>query len=152
MTNTSLPDRPPISKGEAIVATPDVVVTGTGAQYQVNVSARGHHWLADEPVEVGGADTAPQPGELLLSSLGACTAITLQMYANRKQWPLENVKITLRFNKADKPDGDTTVIDREIALFGPLSAEQQQRLMQIADACPIHKVLTHPVIIQTKPA
>lgn len=130
----------------------EVKVSIADVPYQVSIATRDHRWLADEPTDVGGSDTGPKPGELLLSSLGACTAITLKMYAARKKWPLENVEISLRYNRAAKPTPETTVIEREIQLTGNLDEAQRIRLMEIADACPIHKALTNPVIIVTKEA
>ncbi|WP_291910394.1 OsmC family protein [Chitinophaga sp. CB10] len=120
--------------------------------YQVSIDTRGHRWLADEPEDAGGGDTAPKPGELLLSSLGACTAITVTMYAKRKKWPLEGVEIELFFNKDKKPDPNTTIIERNISFQGNLDDEQRARLMQIADSCPVHKVLSNPIVIISNPA
>ncbi|MBS0029574.1 OsmC family protein [Chitinophaga sp. 22321] len=128
----------------------EVRLSLSGHPYQVSIDARDHRWLADEPEEAGGDDTGPQPGELLLSSLGACTAITVKMYANRKKWPLEDISIEVRFNSAAKPDPLTTVIDMEIQLRGDLTTEQQARLIQIAQSCPVHKVLSNPITMNTK--
>ncbi len=127
-----------------------VKVSIANIPYQVSVDTRGHRWLSDEPEDIGGGDTAPSPGELLLSSLGACTAITVKMYANRKKWPLEDVEIELAFNGELKPDPLTTVIERNIVFKGDLTDEQRARLLQIADACPVHKVLSNPIKIITR--
>ena len=108
----------------------------------------GHSWQADEPAELGGGDSAPSPERLLLSSLGACTAITVRMYAARKQWPLTEVRVELQFNPHGKPEAGTE-LTRVVSLHGDLSDEQRQRLLQIANACPIHKVLTGEVRIAT---
>jgi putative redox protein len=126
-----------------------VVASSGGAPFQVNLADDlEHQWLADEPAEVGGGNAGPTPQHLLLSSLGACTAITLRMYAARKQWPLTAVKVELTFNPDGKPEAGTD-IRRRIVLVGELSGEQRERLLQMANACPIHKVLSGEIRIAT---
>ncbi|ALN63841.1 osmC-like family protein [Lysobacter antibioticus] len=130
-------------------ANPTVVAVSDGAPYQVRLSDDlEHHWFADEPAGQGGADSGPTPERLLLSSLGACTAITLRMYAARKHWPLSAVEVELSFNPDGKP-AEGTDIRRRIALSGELSDEQRERLLQVANACPIHKVLSGEIRIAT---
>ncbi len=125
------------------------VVARTGkTPYTIELQSRDHHWLADEAAEHGGADTGPSPSELLLSSLAACTAITLQMYAARKAWPLAAVSLDLTLNPDGKPASGTDIL-RRLRLEGDLDDSQRQRLLQIASACPVHKLLTGEVRIDT---
>ena len=115
--------------------------------YRVTLTdEQGHTWYADEPVADGGADTAPTPMQIMLSALGACTAITLHMYAGRKQWPLTHVDVDLQLNPEGKP-ADGNQITRTITLHGGLDEEQRTRLLQIANACPVHKLLEGKVEI-----
>lgn len=107
----------------------------------------GHHWQADEPRTAGGADVGPNPHQLLLSSLGACTAITLRMYAAAKGWGLTGVEVDLEFNPDGEPAQGGSDIRRRIALKGDLTSEQRDKLLSIANRCPLHKVLTGEVRI-----
>jgi putative redox protein len=116
--------------------------------YRTLLSNGRHEVIADEPSEFGGTDLGFSPSELLLSSLGACTGITLRMYADRKGWPLEEIKISLSFDY-DKAAGKS-IIGRNIELTGELDEEQRNRLLQIANACPIHKTLQNPIEINTQ--
>lgn len=101
--------------------------------------------VADEPEELGGTNEGPAPGEFLLISLASCTAITIRMYADRKKWPVEKITVEVDFEKID----NKTVFKRELQLEGELTEEQRTRLLQIANACPVHKTLTNPIEIQT---
>jgi len=112
---------------------------------------RGHHWLADEPLEAGGGNQGPSPTLLLLSSLGACTAITVRMFAARKGWPLTGAEVRLEFNPEGSP-AEGTDIRRTITLQGDLSPEQRERLLDVANKCPLHKVLTGKIRIDTSVA
>jgi putative redox protein len=108
----------------------------------------GHRWIGDEPVELGGANVGPSPHHLLLSALGACTSITVRMYAARKGWSLERIDVELAFNPDGKPASGSD-IRRQIVLTGMLDEAQRERLLQVANACPIHKVLSGEIRIAT---
>lgn len=125
--------------------------------YTTDILAGQHSLTADEPEDVGGNDFGPSPYELLLSSLGACTAMTLRMYADRKKWVLEEVSVHLSHKKdyqddANNLDEKRNTIDqisRTIELIGDLSSEQKERLIEIADKCPVHKTLHGPIVVKT---
>lgn len=108
----------------------------------------GHAWSADEPTEVGGGNAGPTPERLLLSSLGACTAITLQMVAVRRQLPLTGIEVVLQLNPNGKPETGNDIV-RRIALHGELNDEQRAQLLKAANACPMHKVLTGEIRVDT---
>ena len=126
-------------------------------RFQQEITVGVHRFLADEPVEVGGLDSGPGPYDLLLAGLGACTAMTLRLYAERKALPLERVTVELshsRIHAADCADCETKEgmldrIERAIALRGALDAEQRRRLLEIADKCPVHRTLTSEIDIRT---
>lgn len=111
--------------------------------------ASGLVWQADEPPVNGGSNSGPTPTQLLLSSLGACTAITLKMYAARKQWALDAVRVQLQMERTPGDMTGTTRITREIHLSGEIDEDQRVRLRQIAEACPVHKILTGKIEIST---
>jgi putative redox protein len=115
------------------------------AGYAQKVTTAWHEIAADEPVKRGGTNTGPSPFELLLASLGGCTAITLRMYADRKQWNLGRVQVKLRLLK----DDEAQRIERTIHVSGALDAEQQSKLLEIADKTPVTKALAPGISIQT---
>jgi len=136
-----------------------VIVQETGEGLFTQAIATGPHALrADEPASVGGTDTGPTPYDLLLAGLGACTTMTLRLYARRKNWPLERARVTLRHEKIHAQDcadcetreGRIDHIEREIGLEGPLDDAQRQALLAIADRCPVHRTLKSEVKIDTR--
>jgi putative redox protein len=114
------------------------VVTSSDADYRVDIRAGRHRIAADEPVSVGGADTAPSPVGLLLSALGSCTAITLRMYAQRKSWPLDGVRVHLAYEKGPEK---AFRITRRIDLLGDLDEGQRARLLEIAERSPVTRAV-----------
>ena len=108
----------------------------------------GHTWQADEPESVGGGNTATTPDRLILSSLGACTAITLQMVATRRQIPMTGIQVELQLNPSGKPESGNEIV-RHITLQGDLDEAQRAQLLKVANACPMHKLLTGEITIQT---
>jgi putative redox protein len=134
------------------------VVTDTSAKgLKTKISAGKHLLYADEPLEVGGTDEGPSPYEILISALGACTGMTLSMYAKRKEMPLKSVKVHLRHDKVyvedlvacDKDTSKIDVIYREIELEGDLNKDQRKSLLDIANKCPVHKSLANGINIKT---
>jgi putative redox protein len=123
------------------------MVTGVIQQesYKTEIRTEKHQLLADEPVDLGGSDAGMTPVELLAAALIACTNITLRMYANRKEWPVE--KITTSVELKQDESGNTLV--RSIAIIGALDAKQLDRMLLIANKCPVHKILTQSSTIET---
>ncbi|MBI3056665.1 MAG: alpha/beta fold hydrolase [Betaproteobacteria bacterium] len=145
-------DAPRAAPGEVIVAE-----AGTG-KYEQTISAGRHRLRADEPVAAGGADNGPSPYDLLLAGLGACTSMTIRMYAAQKQWPLAGLSVKLTHAKVyaeDCADCDTKAgkidrIEREITIEGDLDGAQREKLLEIANKCPVHRTLHSEVWIPTR--
>ncbi|HLZ15805.1 MAG TPA: OsmC family protein [Cyclobacteriaceae bacterium] len=114
--------------------------------YRTELLTNGHHLIADEPEEVGGKNLGPGPGEFLMVSLASCTAITVRMYADRKRWPLEKIRVEVSSERMEQ----MTLFMRHVYLEGALDDTQRARLLQIANACPVHKTLTNPIEIKTE--
>ena len=138
--------------------TGDRVVARTGTErFRTEILARGHDIIADEPRAVGGRDLGPTPYDLLAAALGACTSMTLRMYADRKDWPLEEAIVRLKHSRIHSEDeerdedGEARLdrLDRRLELVGPLDGEQRARLLEIADRCPVHRTLSAGVRIDT---
>lgn len=150
-TETDSATRPALSEGQVQVH------TGRSG-YTTDVWTESHHLIADEPVFVGGANLGPSPYGYLLAALGACTGITLRMYANHKKWPLESVDVVLehrRIHVEDCDDCDTKAglvseIARTLTFAGNLDDEQRARLVEIADRCPVHRTLSHELKVRTE--
>lgn len=124
-------------------------VVGSGRLTQ-SIVAAGHALTADEPASAGGADLGPGPFDLVLAGLGACTSMTVRMYADRKEWPLERVEVGLSHRRETVDGVGVTRIDREVRLIGDLDDEQRGRLLEIANRCPVHRALTGTIEIETR--
>ena len=151
----------PALPGQEQEAVDTVVVEEVGPGRLAHGIRAGRHTLrADEPARLGGTDTGPTPYDLLLGALGACTGMTLRLYADRKGWPLEGVRVDLRHEKIHATDcatcetqvGRIDRIERTVRLDGPLDDEQRKRLLEIADRCPVHRTLESEILIETEAA
>lgn len=135
-----------------------VVVRGDARGFATDITAGEHALRSDEPASMGGTETGPTPYDLVLAGLGACTSMTLGMYARRKGWPLEWVEVRLRHSKIHADDcahceteeGMLDRIECEIVVAGAIDDEQRQKLLWIAGRCPVHRTLTSEIAIESK--
>jgi len=128
-----------------------VVVAENGlGRYQQSVQIGDHRLIADEPTSVGGEDAGPAPFDFLLTALGACTSMTLRMYAERKGLKLTGVSVELSHEKKEIEGIVRDRITRHITLEGELSAAERQRLLEIANKCPVHRSLSQPMLIESE--
>ncbi|MFQ5568519.1 MAG: alpha/beta fold hydrolase [Rhodothermales bacterium] len=134
-----------------------VVARLEGAGYRTEMLANGFPLIADEPVEVGGTNTGPTPYDYLVAALGACTAMTLRMYADHKGWPLETIEVRLNHDKihakdcedCEEKEGMVDRVQRELVFTGPLDEAQRRRLVEISNRCPVHRTLERRIHIVT---
>ena len=139
---------------------PDIVVRGDARSFKQEITAGKHRLIADEPVSAGGGDAGPDPYAYLLTALGVCTSMSIGLYARRKEFPLENVTVSLwhsRIHASDCEECETKEgmldrIDIDVELTGPLTAEQHSKLMEIAGKCPVHRTLTSEINIRLRAA
>lgn len=132
------------------------VTVRTRESLYTEISTNGHTLVADEPESLGGTDEGPNPYDYLLGALGACTAMTVRMYADRKGWPLESVTVRLEHEKIHARDCETCEtengridrIEMDIELEGDLEESQREKLLEIADKCPVHRTLTSETVIE----
>lgn len=122
------------------------VATISNELYRTELKARKHTVIADEPEDVGGKDMGPRPGDFYRMSLASCTAITLRMYANRKNFDVNEIQVSVSTEEVE----GKTILHTGIKINGKLDEAQQKRMLQIAKLCPVHKVLTNPIEIDTQ--
>ena len=127
---------------EKVIATAEVI--NNGNQYTSNVTINQHELLVDEPIEKGGEDLGPAPGDYLCAALASCKAITLRMYAERKKWEVEKIKVKVNLLKGDQNSIVQNTFVCELSVIGNLDEDQLRRLEVIANSCPLHKLLSKP--------
>ncbi len=143
--------RPTVAAGHVVIEEKDGIFTQ-------DVFTDHHHWLADEPLAVGGGNAGPDPYEHLLAALGTCTVMTLRLYANRKKWAVGKISVSLSHSRdhgsdcvhCDDDHAQIDLIDRTISVTGQLSASEQNRLLEIADRCPVHRTLHNKLVVQSQ--
>ena len=125
-----------------------VTIESIEQPYRTLCSNGNSQWYADEPESNGGRDTAPSPSELLLSAVGTCVSITLRMYAKRKEWPVEKIKLDLRLESVPNENGGTLYrIHESLEIIGDLNDEQRERMKSLMPKCPVSKIITGEVEI-----
>ncbi|GGE36133.1 OsmC family protein [Sphingobacterium cellulitidis] len=127
----------------------EVLVSIGDSSYTTTISYEDLNILADEPIELGGENKGLAPTQLLLSSLGACKAITMRMYANRKKWNVDKIDIQVSSEVQKSEQQQTTYIKCNIFIDGDLDEDQKRRLYQIGEKCPVHKTLMNPIVIES---
>jgi Predicted redox protein, regulator of disulfide bond formation len=138
----------------------DVVVRGNANGFLQEIVSGSHHLRADEPTAYGGQNAGPGPYDYLLAGLGACTSMTVGLFARRKRWPLENITVSLKHSRIHArdcedcltKDGMLDRIDAEVELTGPLTDEQRAKLMEVAAKCPVHQTLKSEINIWVRAA
>ncbi|WP_246128478.1 bifunctional alpha/beta hydrolase/OsmC family protein [Pleionea sediminis] len=156
--NRYLPEFSFLKTQATAIAPGKVRVDERNHRFARNVISDSHSWIADEPTKMGGDNLGPDPYEHLLAALGTCTSMTIRMYANRKKWPLNNISVLLEHERkhvndcehSDCVESRIAVLSRRIKLEGDLKDEQTERLLEIADRCPVHKTLEGQLKIETK--
>lgn len=127
----------------------DVHISLGTEKYTTQINVRTHTLIADEPTTIGGADKGFAPYELLLASLGSCTAITIRMYADRKEWDLKHIDVILNMEQEETKTGKHSVFHRALKLEGNLDIKQKERLLAIAKQCPVAKILKGQIEIES---
>lgn len=130
-----------------IIATAEVI--NNGNQYTSNIQVNQHALLVDEPLEKGGEDLGPAPGDYLCAALASCKAITLRMYAQRKKWNVDQIKVTVNLVLGKETSSEKNTFFCQLNFTGDLDDEQQKRLLVIANSCPLHRLLTKPSEVVT---
>lgn len=133
------------------MADPVIVRERPGGKYTQDVLTSRHHLFADEPETFGSADIGPTPYEYLCAALGACTTITLRMYAERKKWSVDHIACEVKHKKSVREGGQShDVFTRTLSIQGELDDEQRQRMKEIANKCPVHRTLEHQAHVETE--